>query len=116
MSIALKLNKSHKISGTSFNFSSDKIKNVTVVKFLNKIRKNWPSISWKIKKNNKFYESSLLQLNNSKAKKALNWKAKLNINETINFVVEWYRNFKYNRKDIIFITSNQINKYMKKKS
>jgi CDP-glucose 4,6-dehydratase len=115
LELALKLDKSNKISGTSFNFSSDKIKNVTVLQFLNKIQNKWPSISWKIKKNNKFYESSLLQLNSSKAKKILNWKARLNINETINFVVEWYKNFKNYRKNTILVTRNQINEYMKKK-
>ena len=56
-----------------------------------------------------------MQLNSSKAKKVLNWKARLNINETINFVVEWYKNFKNYRKNTILVTRNQINEYMKKK-
>ncbi len=116
LELALKLDKTKKISGTSFNFSSDKIKNVTVLEFLNKINKKWPIAKWKIQKKKKFYESSLLQLNNLKAKKILNWKAKLNINETIDFVVDWYKNFKNNRKNTILITGNQIYKYMKKKS
>ena len=66
-------------------------------------------------KTNKFYESSLLQLDNSKAKKILNWKAKLNINETIDFVVEWYQNFILNKQNIFFISQKQILKFMKKK-
>ena len=70
---------------------------------------------WKIKNKNNFYESSLLQLNNSRAKKVLNWKAKLNINETIDFVVEWYKNFKKNSRNTILISRYQLNKYMKKK-
>ena len=57
---------------------------------------------------------SLLQLNNSKAKKDLNWNAKLNINETIDFVVDWYKNFKNNRINTVSITRYQIKKYMKK--
>ena len=61
-----------------------------------------------------FYESSLLQLNNSRAKKVLNWKAKLDINETIDFVVEWYKNFK-NSRNTILISRYQLKKYMKKK-
>ena len=115
MELALKLNEIKKIDGTSFNFSSDKIKNVTVLQFLNKIKKKWPDARWKIKNKNNFYESSLLQLNNSRAKKVLNWKAKLNINETIDFVVEWYKNFKKNSRNTILISRYQLNKYMKKK-
>ena len=113
--LAYELTKNKKINGNSFNFSSNKIKNITVLNFLNKINNRWPDIKWKIKKTNKFYESSLLQLDNSKAKKALNWKAKLNINETIDFVVEWYQNFNLNKKKIYFISQNQILKFMKKK-
>ena len=69
LTLALEMTKNDRISGTSFNFSSDKIKNITVLNFLKKINKKWPSIKWKIKNKHKFYESSLLQLNNSKAKK-----------------------------------------------
>ena len=49
-----------------------------------------------------------MQLNNSKAK-ILNWRAKLNINETIDFVVEWYKNFNLVR--IIFLISHR-NKFL----
>ncbi len=115
MELALKLNQIKKINGTSFNFSSDKIKNVTVLQFLNKIKKKWPEVRWKIENQNNFYESSLLQLNNSRAKKVLNWKAKLDINETIDFVVEWYKNFKKNSRNTILISRYQLKKYMKKK-
>jgi CDP-glucose 4,6-dehydratase len=113
--LAHELTKNDKINGQSFNFSSNKIKNITVINFLKKIKNKWPDIQWKIQKTNKFYESSLLQLNNSKAKKILNWKAKLNINETINFVVEWYRNFNINKQNIYIISCKQIRKFMEKK-
>ena len=55
-----------------------------------------------------------MQLNNSRAKKVLNWKAKLDINETIDFVVEWYKNFKKNSRNTILISRYQLKKYMKK--
>ena len=113
--LAYQLTKNKKISGHSFNFSSDKIKNITVLEFLKKIKKKWPDVKWKIKAKNKFYESSLLQLNNSKAKKILNWNAKLNINETIDFVVEWYKYFNINKKNMFSVSCNQISKYMNKK-
>ena len=57
---------------------------MTVLQFLTKIRQKWPEINWIVKKNNKFYESSLLQLNTSKAKKFLKWQAKLSIGKLLN--------------------------------
>ena len=113
--LAYELSINNKINGHSFNFSSDKIKDITVENFLKKIHKKWPTIKWKIKNRNKFYESSLLQLNNTKAKKILNWKAKLNINETIDFVVEWYKNFDTEKQKTFIISRKQIIKFMKKK-
>ena len=76
----------------------------------------WPEIKWHVKKNNKFYESSLLQLDTAKAKKILNWKARLNLNETIEFVVDWYKNLHKYNKNIHEITSKQIIQFMEKKS
>ena len=54
------------------------------------------------KNTNKFYESSL-QLNNNRAKKILGWKAKLNLDDTIDFVVEWYKNFSSNKKNTYIV-------------
>ena len=115
LDLSIKLNKDSSINGQSFNFSSDKIKNVTVLQFLKKIKMKWPEITWSIKKNNKFYESSLLQLDTSKVKKILRWKARLNLDETIEFVVDWYKNFQKNKKNTIEVSRNQIIKFMKKK-
>ena len=115
LDLSLKLYQDKSINGQSFNFSSDKIKNITVLQFLTKIKQKWPEINWIVKKNNQFYESSLLQLNTSKAKKILNWKAKLSIEETIKFVVDWYQNFKKNKNSTLQVSTDQIIKFMKKK-
>lgn len=115
LDLSLRLERDDSINGHSFNFSSDKIKNVTVLQFLKKIKIKWPEINWKVKKNNQFYESSLLQLDTSKAKKILNWKARLDIDETIEFVVNWYKNFEKNKKNTLQVSSEQIMIFMKKK-
>ena len=65
-------------------------------------------------KNNNFYESRLLQLDNKKAKKLLNWSSKLSFDETVNLVVEWYKQFKNNKKKIFDTSQKQINFYFKK--
>ena len=112
LDLAIYLKKNKKINGHSFNFSSNKIKNIRVVQFLTKIRDYWPNIGWKTIKKKKFYESSLLQLDNSKAKKLIKWESKLNLNLTITFVVDWYVNFKKDKKNTYNITKNQILKFM----
>ena len=114
LDLSLRLDKDKSINGHSFNFSSDKIKNVTVFQFLKKIKGKWPEINWSVQKSNKFYESSLLQLDTSKVKKILKWKARLNLDETIEFVVNWYKNFQKNKENTIDISRKQIIKFMKK--
>ncbi len=108
MTLAYHLKYNKKINGQSFNFSSDKIKNIKVIDFIGKIKKNWDEIKWKLKNNNNFHESSLLQLNSSKAKKLLNWDAKLDIDETVKFITDWYIGYKNNKTKIYNISLNQI--------
>ncbi len=112
--LAKVMKKNPKLNGESFNFSSNKIKNVSVLKFLKKIQSKNLKIRWKILKGNNFYESKLLQLNNRKAKKLLNWTSKLSFDETASLVVEWYMQFKSNKKKIFNISKKQINFYLKK--
>lgn len=112
--LAFSLHKSNKFNGESFNFSSDKIKNLTVINFLNLVKKQWPEISWKIIKKKKFKESGLLQLNNSKAQKKLGWKPKLNIQQTIKFIVSWYKDIYINKKDPFKVTNSQIINFLDK--
>ncbi len=112
--LASEMKKNSKLNGESFNFSSNKIKNVSVLKFIKKIQNKNLKIKWRIFKNNKFYESRLLQLNNKKAMKVLNWSSKLTLDETVTLVVEWYKQFKSDRKKIFDISKKQINFYFKK--
>ena len=112
--LASEMKKNSKLNGESFNFSSNKIKNVSVLKFLKKIQAKNLKIKWKILRNNKFYESRLLQLNNKKAKKLLNWRSSLTLDETVYLVVEWYKQFKSDKKKIFDISKKQIDFYFKK--
>ena len=102
--LASKMSSSKRLNGESFNFSSNKIKNESVINFIKNIKLLWPNIKWKVIKEKKFHESKLLQLNNTKAKKKLKWSAKLNLKETIVYLVDWYKKFNIN-KDLIYDTS-----------
>ncbi len=112
--LAISLYKNKKISGESFNFSSDKIKNISVINFLKLIKKQWPDISWKIMVDKKFKETGLLQLNNLKAKKKLGWKPKLNINQTIEYIVKWYRDFYNDKKNPYNVSKSQVLNFLEK--
>ncbi len=107
LSLAKKLKKSDKLNGESFNFSNDKIKNCSVLDFVKKMKKTWNTAKWSLNSNKKlFLESNLLQLNNQKSYKVLNWQSKLNINQTAKLTIEWYKNF-YNKPKKI-LTFDQI--------
>ena len=54
LDLAVNLKKNKKINGQSFNFSSSKIKNISVIQFFKKIENYWPNIRWKIIKKKKF--------------------------------------------------------------
>ncbi len=114
LALAEKMTKNKNLNGESFNFSSNKIKNVSVLKFLKKIKNKKLNIKWNILKDKNFYESKLLQLNNKKAKNLLNWRSKLTLDETVTLVVEWYKQFKSDKKKIFDISTKQINFYFKK--
>ena len=112
--LAQKLDSDKKINGQSFNFSNNRIKNFTVLKFIMGIKKYWKKANWKITKQTSFKESTLLQLNSTKAQKILNWNNKLRLFETIKLVGEWYKTY-YSTKKKIILTKDQILMYMNKK-
>ena len=66
------------------------------------------------KKNNNLYELRLLKLNSNKARK-INWKPKLNFDETVEMTTTWYKNFYENKQTSVFeLSKKQINYYTKK--
>lgn len=111
LTLAYKLSINSKINGESFNFSNNKIKNLSVISFVKKINKVWPTGYWKIVKSSKFKETSLLQLKNTKSKKILKWKNILSIEKTAYLVGKWYNGF-YSSKQKKIDTLNQLKFFM----
>jgi len=113
--LAANLKKNNKLHGEVFNFGPVIKNNYSVLQVVKIMKKSWKKVSWKIidPKNNNFYESSLLKLNSNKAKKKIKWKCILTFYETMEMVVNWYKNFDTNPKTINKITFNQIKKYEK---
>ena len=100
--------------GEAFNFGPKNQNNFKVISVLKMMKKKWKNISWKIDSSskNRQYESKLLKLNSNKAKKILNWKSILTLEETLDLVVEWYKNFYVSDKTVLSL--NQIEYFERK--
>ncbi len=109
--LAIKLNQNPKIHGEAFNFGPDK-KNFKVIDILKKMKIYWPKIKWKISKQKKFKENTLLHLNSQKSKKFLKWKTVLNFDNSVKFTIEWYKNYLTNKKNIYYYSTKQISEYL----
>ena len=106
--------RNNKLHGEGFNFGPNKNANYQVSYLLKKIKKFWPDFKWKVdKKQNKFFESTLLQLNSNKAKKLLGWKSILTIDDSAKLVSNWYNTFYEGKeKNLYFLSKEQINNYI----
>jgi len=118
MNLAIKLDNQKKYNGQVFNFGPENKRNFRVIDILNKIKNYWNEVEWIIKKDKNLKETVLLKLNSNKAKKKLNWKNVLSINQTLIMIIDWYKNYylnsKKNNDKIIRLTMNQIDSYEKK--
>ena len=109
--LAKKLNSNDIPNGEVFNFGPKVEKKREVINLVKEMNKIWKKGRWIIKKNNKFQESNLLQLNSNKAKKILKWECKMNLKKTINFTAEWYKYYFLNKKKIFEFSLAQIKKF-----
>ena len=88
---------------------------LSVLDLVRSMSNHWQNVSWKKISSSKkvFFESGLLRLNCSKAKKILKWKSILKFDETMELVATWYRSFYSNRANIDNITIDQIKIFQK---
>ena len=80
---------------------------------LKEMKKIWVKGEYKIEKKDKFKESKLLHLNSRKAKIKFNWFCKLNLKKAIELTANWYKNYYFNRKNIMNFSINQIKDFEK---
>ena len=98
----------------SWNFGPYKKNCVKVKVICEMIINNFSTSYSDIKKSKKrFKEANLLSLKIEKAKKELQWKPKLSLEETIILTTKWYKSF-YQGKDMEKITKDQINYFLDK--
>ncbi len=95
----------------NWNFGPNKKSFVKVIDIVKIIKKHL-KIKVKINKKQDFFETKILKLNSNKAKKILKWNPVMNLNKSIQSVIEWNYLFKKNR-DAKKISEDQIKNYLK---
>jgi CDP-glucose 4,6-dehydratase len=99
----------------SWNFGPE-TKNCKSVEYISKLAlRCWGQNSTKIKLNQskQYHESKFLSLNINKAQKELNWSPRLNLNQTINLTINWYKSY-FRKEDMKKKTDNQIQFFLDK--
>ncbi|EMO15292.1 CDP-glucose 4,6-dehydratase [Leptospira santarosai str. HAI821] len=99
--------------GEAFNFGPDANVNQTVSELLNAMMKRWSGVRWEVPKG---YESggkeaNLLKLSCDKVLFHLKWKAVLDFSETMDFTVNWYKNWVEKKENVYDFTLSQIHLY-----
>ena len=94
-----------------WNFGPNKKSFVKVGDILKIIQKK-TTIKFEIKRNKSFFETNILKLSNTKAKKFLRWYPIWNLQKSIDSVMEWNNQIKKG-KDPKKICEKQINDYLK---
>ena len=94
----------------SWNFGPNIVncKNVKDITKLVMNRLKNRNFKFKIEKDKRFHEAKLLSLNILKAKKELNWRPRLNLKQTINFTIDWYKSY-FEKKDMVLLLSIKLN-------
>ncbi len=96
----------------AWNFGPGTENTINVETLVNAVIKAYGKGEWNdISDSKAFHEAKLLALDINKAKYRLNWKPVLNFQETINFTIDWYKNYK--QKNVFDLCLNQIEEYTK---
>lgn len=115
MLLAINQKKNQTINGDVFNFGPNNKSSIEVIELVKKIKNKWDSLNWKVLEvKKKEYESKLLKLNSTKVFKKIKWKCYLNVNQTIDMVINWYKYYLDKKKVNMYQYSiNQIKEFEK---
>ena len=111
--LLMKLYQKKEYKDYSWNFGPKKSNNKSVLNVVNELNSHFNNSVKIVKKptlSKKYYESSVLRLDSTKAKKTLGWEPKYNLKESLILVADWYKCF-LNKKNLLEISKKQINNY-----
>lgn len=114
LTLAEKLYKDgYKLRG-GWNFGPHDNEIKTVRDVLTSMTKIWGNnVSWEQDKNINYHEAGLLRLDCSKARMKLDWQPKWSIDTTLEKLTKWYKAYFAKNQDMLELSKNQINDYMK---
>lgn len=107
-----KLLQEKKEFAEAWNFAPNFNSMVPVIEIINLVTEKWGNGKWVdiSNSNEKKHETKLLYLDNTKAKDLLEWDPKLDIKQTIEYTVDWYKR-SYN-EDIYNLCLEQIKSFI----
>ena len=109
--LAQRMWKDGKEFSEPWNFGPDEKDCKSVKWILEKISTEWDDgFSWKEDTRKNPHEAEMLKLDCNKAKKRLGWKTKLDVNETIEWTINWYKEY-FKNSDMKKYTEDQIDKF-----
>lgn len=116
--LAQKLSETGEINGEAFNFGPKESNVYTVNEIVNRLGKCWGyeevENHLEFSQNRVMHEASLLSLNCEKATKELTWSPRLEIDECLKLVADWYILFGSNPNKLFELTLEQIKFYESK--
>ena len=113
LSLGMHMAKEPVAYGQAYNFGPQSEDALSVEEMLNLALKFWGSGEYKaIKDVNQPHEAGLLKLDISKVGKELNWHPKMNANNTIDFTLQWYKEYQKKTNQINDFTENQIMSFL----
>jgi CDP-glucose 4,6-dehydratase len=97
----------------AWNFGPPEEDEKSVKWITEKLTKQWSNhIKWDIDNDINPHEENSLRLNCMKANSRLRWRLKLNLEQGLDLVLEWYKQYKQNN-DMKKITEQQIEEFQK---
>ena len=110
--LAEKLYRGKKDFSGAWNFGPNNKNHLTVEELVKRALGLLRQGSYEIRRDCGKHEARLLKLDSNKAKKLLGWQSQLDIKTILKFTCDWYKAF-YEKKDIIDLTNQQINSFLK---
>lgn len=111
--LLMKLYKKKEYKDYSWNFGPKRSNNKSVLSVVNELNSHFDNSIKIIKKPNlskKYYESSVLMLDSTKARKTLGWEPRYDLKESLVLVSDWYKSY-LRKKNILATSKEQIINY-----
>lgn len=108
------LQHDERINGEAFNFGPAAHVNQSVGELLDAMALRWPGAQWNSPANAgrpAHAEATLLKLSCDKALAYLDWRAVLDFSDTVEFTVDWYRNWYEGKQDMFTYALRQVEAY-----